>query len=113
MKRALLLLVLAACEKDSGTHVHALPAKVGDRIDYHFRHDGQLTSSDGKQHGSHGETSLILEVLAATNGHPDRMRITVDRDDQVFDGAAKPSLSGTYEVTAAGELSRGSLASAA
>ena len=105
MKRALLLLVLAACEKAGGAHVHASPARVGDRIAYHVRFDSHVTALDGRDHGGHAESSLILEVLAVTAGHPDRMRITVDRDDHVFDGKPTPSLTGTYELTAAGELS--------
>ena len=106
MNRALLLVALAACEKDHGAHIHATPARVGDRIDYHVRFDSHLTGPDGREHNGHGETSLILEVLAVTDGHPERMRITVDRDDKVFDGEAKPALAGTYELTAASELSR-------
>lgn len=107
MKRALLaVLVLAACEKDRGAHVHSQPPRVGDRASYHAREDSNLTAPDGSEHGAHAETTLATEVLAVADGRIQTMRIIIDRDDHVFDGAPQPHLAGTYVLTSAGELTR-------
>ena len=107
MKRALLaVLLLAACEKDHGAHIHREPPRVGDRVAYHTRYDSHLTAPDGTEHAGHAETSMTTEVLAVADRRIQRMRIIIDRDDHVFDGVPKPHLAGTYELTAAGELTR-------
>lgn len=106
MKRALLLVAIAACEKDRGAHVAwKLPA-VGDRETYHERSDSHVTAPDGNEHAGHNELSMTMEVEVATNGRVDRMRVVVDRHDRVFDHAPKRTLSGTYEVTADGTATR-------
>jgi hypothetical protein len=107
VKRAVLaVLLLAACEKDRGAHIHRQPPRVGDRVSYHSREDSNLTAPDGSEHAGHAETSLATEVLAVADGRVQTMRIIIDRDDHVFEGAPKPHLAGTYVLTAAGELTR-------
>jgi hypothetical protein len=104
--RALLLVALAACS-DHGARLHVAPKTVGSRSTFHRRIDGQLKAPDGTEHGMHSELSLVIVVDSlATNGRADRLRVTVDRHDDVFDGHAQPTLSGTYDVNSDGAASR-------
>jgi len=107
VKRALLVLALVACERDRGVHVHIPPEHLGSRSTFHLRWDGQLTSPDGAVHGMHQELGLVIEVASmGPDGHAERLRVTVDRHDDVVDGTPKPTLSGTYEVTRDGTAMR-------
>ncbi len=105
MKRAALLLALAACDK--GAHFHLAPSELGTRSMRHLRVDGQLQSPDGIEHGLHQELGLLIEVEAMNgSGRADRLRVTVDRHDNVYDGKPLPTLSGTYEVNSDGTAAR-------
>ena len=106
MKRALLVLLLAGCERD-GVRFHLPSQSVGSRSTYHMRIDGSFKTPDGVDHGMHHELSLIMVVEAlGSNARADQIRVTVDRDDSVLDGHPQPTLSGTYEVHADGTASR-------
>jgi hypothetical protein len=108
MNRTLAVLLIAACEREShGVHVQMPPPKVGGGLAYHFRYDSHLTAPDGSEHAGHAELSLTTRVLEVAGGRVQRMRVAVDRDDSVFDGQPKPTLAGTYEITAAGDVTRG------
>ena len=107
MKRALLLLAVVACERDHGVHFHMTPPTVGTRTTFHLRLDGSFKTPDGVDHGMHHELGLIFVAEAVgSNGRADRLRVTVDRDDNVIDGQSKPTLSGTYEATNDGHATR-------
>ncbi|HSN30659.1 MAG TPA: hypothetical protein VLT45_30440 [Kofleriaceae bacterium] len=105
MRRAAFLLALAAC--DRGVHFHPAPPALGTRSTWHLRVDGQLQTPDGVEHGMHQELGLMIEVESMNgSGHADRLRVTVDRHDNVYDGKPLPTLSGTYEVNSDGTAAR-------
>lgn len=107
MKRALLLFVLVACERDRGVQLHLPPQTVGARSTYHMRLDGSIKAHDGTELGMHHEQTLIFVVEAVgPNDRAERIRVTVDRDDNVFAGTPKSTLSGTYEANSDGTATR-------
>ena len=106
MKRALLIVAAVACEREHGAQLKITPQTVGSRATFHIRIDGDISTPSGPE-SMHEEARLMLTVEAmGTDGRPDRLRVDVDRHDHVFHGKPKGTLSGSYDVTRDGTVTR-------
>jgi hypothetical protein len=99
----LCLVLLGACEREGQPRLWRAP-KVGDRGSAVFAFTANLEGPDGKAHTLTHRNEFTSSLLALDAEFPTKVRMTFVRNEAVFDGVAKPGISGSFEVTTTGDV---------
>lgn len=101
MRWMLVVVLLVGCERQVQPKLwHA--AKVGERRSAMQQFNATIDGPDGRKHTIESSVETTLETVAVDAEYPTRLRTTFIRHEVKFDGVAKPSMQGTFEITDSG-----------